>query len=131
MEEYRDITTDGWADQIPFEDLDPSFKLYLPPKSLPSTQEDSGRKRRRSVVDNNNGSPQLFPQSLPSPNGQPNRKRPQPIFVDKDYGTVEDPGLDLDEWKDEPENPFSGWLTTSRATSAGEHISMLSFGHGL
>lgn len=96
------------------------------PQSLASPHEQTNRKRRRLVVDNNNDHPQLFPQSLPFPNEQPNRKSPPKIFVNKDYDTVE-----AHERKDESETLSSDWLAASRATSAGEHITILFFGHGL
>lgn len=156
MDEYREVTTDGWVDRVPFEYLDPSYTPYPLPQSRPSTQKDSGRrrrqvvadnnydcqlvpkslsspkkqsnrKRRRLEVDNNNDSPQLVPQSLPSHNEQLTRKGPQGTFVNRDYYTESARRLDLDGRKDEPETLFTDWLTTSCATSAGEYISMLSF----
>ena len=181
MDEY-DITTDGWADRVPLDYLDPSYPLLSLPTSPPSIQEDSGRKRRRSVVDNNNigpqlfpqsltspheqpnrkrrrlmvennDSPQLFPQSLPFPHEQPNRKRRRSVF-DNDHHSpqlfpqsqpfpheqtnrerpqriFEPQGPALDEQKGESETRFWDWSKTSRATSACEDISMLSFRNGL
>lgn len=146
MDEYREVTTNDWVDQDPSEYLDPSYAPYPLLQSPPSTQKNSGRKRRQVVVDNNNDS-QLFPQYLSSPKEQPNHKHrrlevdsnndsPQLIpqflpshseqpncndsqgkFVDRGYYAEETRRLDFDERKDEP---VTDWLTTSRATSAGE-----------
>lgn len=106
-----------------------SPQLFLQSLSFPNEQPNP--KRPRSVVDHSNGCPQLFSNSLPSANEQPNRKHPQRISVHRDHNSIESQGLSLDEQKDGPETFFSGWLTTSRTTSAGEYISMLSSGHGL
>lgn len=173
----------GWAlDSLGY--LDPPYTPIPSPKPSSTTQEDSGCKHRRTVVANNNNSPQFFSQSLASPteqpnprrcqllvdnkdrspqlfplppfspheqqnrkrrrsvadndndcsqllssfsaNEQPNRKHPQRIFFGRDDHAVEAQrlGLGRDERKDD-------WLATSRTTSAGEDISILSSGHGL